>query len=238
MESPSKPVESLEYARASKAHGRLMRRGGLFVGIVVALSLIFTWIPATWRYIEISYWAHRCLDYTPPPHHLIFDFDLANQHPIYLEINPAQRHFDGLFDRFTVATPSAFLHQLKRPDGLPRLVECTVNASQSSGLYLEIKTWAPQTSIAGWTDANYQYSFYRLSKGTCRLKVFEGAADPSNPCHFTIPLDLDGRSSIIDGWLKNDDKIFLGPAQDPSVMFSRITTAPPPASPGKSLPRQ
>jgi hypothetical protein len=42
-------------------------------------------------------------------------------------------------------------------------------------------------------------------------RIFAGQPDPSNPSHLTIAYDIDGKPGVIDGWLKDGDRLMLEP---------------------------
>ena len=42
-------------------------------------------------------------------------------------------------------------------------------------------------------------------------RVFAGQPDASNPSHLTFAYDIDGRPGVIDGWLKDGDRLMLEP---------------------------
>jgi hypothetical protein len=49
-----------------------------------------------------------------------------------------------------------------------------------------------------------------------KLRVMAGQADPSDPSHFTIAYQLDGRGGTIDGWMK-DAGVVLRPREGAAV---------------------
>lgn len=42
-------------------------------------------------------------------------------------------------------------------------------------------------------------------------RIFAGQLDPNNPSHLTIAYDIDGKPGVIDGWLKDGDRLMLEP---------------------------
>lgn len=49
------------------------------------------------------------------------------------------------------------------------------------------------------------------------LRVFFGQVDPSDPSHFTIGYEFDGKPGVFDGWLKADGSVDLEPRQGKRV---------------------
>jgi hypothetical protein len=63
--------------------------------------------------------------------------------------------------------------------------------------------WAAATQPGNPGQLTVQYSD--------QLRLYAGQIDPADPSHFTIAYDLDGQTSVIDGWLKADGSVVLQP---------------------------
>jgi hypothetical protein len=218
MDASSNPVKLLDYAPASKIPVRRIRRVILWAGAVIAVAtIVFLWVPALYRYAEISYWARQCLNYSPPPNYLAYDCDFSKPSiPGHCNLNFAHKRFKELVDSSWVPFPTIFLHQVSRPDGQTRLVECSMGYTVAglaslnfTGFSFDTGVWKPSASLMPWKSVSAtQHTFDAVM---AHLKIYVGTIDPTNASHFTIPLDIDGDRYIIDGWLKNDDSVLLSP---------------------------
>ena len=110
-------------------------------------------------------------------------------------------------DVYPVNRCSLFLHERTSPAGHVHLV----------GVGIDPSGGAPSTRPRGvvWyrfpgdrcPTLRYAYELGTVAPRPGRIKIFAGQPDPSDPSHFTISYELDGKPKTIDGWLNDDDTV-------------------------------
>jgi len=107
----------------------------------------------------------------------------------------------------------------------------TAALAQGEGLPTELPDCGTWLALHPATDPlgerfEYTLASSRAEPGTVRvrdrdvLRIFSGQPDPADPSHFTIAYERDGAAGVIDGWLRDDDRIRLIP-RDGKVLSDR-----------------
>jgi hypothetical protein len=133
-----------------------------------------------------------------------------------------------------------FLHQLTTPAGIKRLVWVSINAKgrislQPNGSALPEYSFSlgrcftatvmdedadnPVVTTAIFESAaTDKMQLISKPENKAELKnksgywrVFAGQIDASDPSHLTFAYDIDGHAGVIDGWLKDGDRLMLEP---------------------------
>ena len=113
--------------------------------------------------------------------------------------------FDGSVWKWQTLTAQSFA--TNGEDGVP------VWDGQSRGSMLRLQPSSEATELpAHWAGATKAGSPGHLTiQYRDQLRLYAGQADPADPSRFTIAYDLDGQTSVIDGWLKPDGSVVLQP---------------------------
>ena len=48
-----------------------------------------------------------------------------------------------------------------------------------------------------------------IAHPSASTKIFAGKVDSVDPSHLTLNINVDGRRTVVDGWLGNDDRVVL-----------------------------
>jgi len=215
-------VKQLNYApRPPKSHRRLRR----FHQFAVVCSLIaagYFWGPGAWRWAKYLNWQYQAARYLASPDHIAFEETPAG---ILTADAP-----------FSLQPGTFFLHQLRRPDGILRLVAISgrawcVHAPAGSPMLVTIPGNARQLPVPAGASVLLNIQKYIvlpigfkinpaivLQSSTLALppaskdcRYFAGQPDPVDPSHFTFVYESDGKKYPIDCWLKNDDRLVVSP---------------------------
>jgi hypothetical protein len=183
--------------------------------ILVSLLLcgIFAWPlgRSAWRNAQAVYWQRQCLV-----------FDVGHRLPvaslgqkIAAVIDPvpvAWQQLSGIaLAPGIISHGTAFLHARHTPDGRRRLVavdvvDLSVNGLPELALHARVirpgTFWSSPRECYG-PSSGAVWAFPGMSA------VYAGTAGPHHARHFTIPIHMNGRDTLLDGWLDNDGRVIL-----------------------------
>jgi hypothetical protein len=182
------------------------------------------------RYLRVLQLQARCLDYQPASSSPVFDTRPAalpslqrsdrnysngsiNGVPYVGYVPPAWRNFVSTATSGSRAVAIPFLHRLRAPSGIERLVavELVPLATAPSGTLFSARVIAPGISgeppreLAGTTTSMNCAVWPPFEE----LTIYPGTVDPANPDHFTIHVVSNGSSDLLDGWLRDDNTVVL-----------------------------
>jgi hypothetical protein len=207
-----KPLNYAPHPPAAQRIWRFVYRLILFAAIVLAT---IQWGSGLWRHAESLYWERKCLVYTLPPSHVVFEMNRSNI--VHSEVCIPQNRFMGM-GKFsgTISDGTIFLHEMRRPNGRRYLVSVICSTRFPNGVErfrLQCLQWSlsrwnislwPQ--LADWNEPSFMTApITPLS----HCKFFAGQPDANNPSHFTFDYDLDGTRYTCDAWLNNDGQLIV-----------------------------
>lgn len=216
----------IDYAPTLPGHRRHRAVRRIAVGLIT-LALVVIAIkgaPSARRRVELLYWQHRALSYSPPPNQVVYD-----DNPDTARVaRPWERFYQALSPPGRLPTATLFLHELRNSRGEKRLVvieESPAIWAMASGRVERTTFRISQTVIApgGFLSKPHVISDGRiadadsgLSDNRQHLRWFAGRPDPANRAHFTISGTCDGNPFMFDGWLRDDDRIDIARRDMPS----------------------
>jgi hypothetical protein len=212
-------AQPLDYAKAPPWRRRKSVRRAIAAGILALILLAaFKFARPAWNHARLLHYQSRCLKHVLPPDRVVFD-------------DAGQSNFISQdWDRFyAIFSPpggkrdaTVFVHELHRSDAPPRFV--VVELSSGAAFVDSLPPpYAFDVSVidpAGlWARPKLLNNRFWLSPFRMpippstqpRFRVHAGQLDPTNPAHFTIDYQSDGKNGTIDGWLQSDDTILLEP---------------------------
>jgi hypothetical protein len=230
------PKSTLQYQKKPAAILRWHRRA---VPIAIALLTLFVlWrvTPLAWRNLRVLPLQRACMTYTADPAQPVATYPgggsapLANWEAFY-----ALASGDNLQSAGTV-----FLHERTSEDGQRRLVAVDLlsytmaaSAEQYATLYPRVVIPGsafvlPRPVVRSIPQEGLQLGKMRPLNPT---SIFPGEADPADASHFTIRLVHGETTTIVDGWLRNDDRVLLQPRQPtwPASLPTTMESAQAPA---------
>jgi hypothetical protein len=194
-------VKPLNYApRPPKSHRRL-KRFYQFIVICAIIAAGYFWGPGGWRWGKYLYWQYQACRYLARPDHIAVEETRA-------KIVTCDKPLDCSPGTF-------FLHELRRPDGISRLIEMDdggVDIYGTGKFLMPIQTYVVlPIGFHSHPPIVLQSSSAILPNFTKDCKYFAGQPDPINQSHFTFVYESDGKKYTIDCWLKNDDRLVISP---------------------------
>lgn len=208
------PAE-LNYAPPPAWHYRRhLWRWLVVFAIVASLPLAAHWAAPLWRRAQLLYWQQQCLNHVDPSNTTVMQFDSTGliQQPLvpqawnkfYTQLSPPGFRSAG----------TVFLHERISPAGHSRLVAIDLYLTNDGSGHLLAVGCGSRLIIPGnlLTDPLEIPTADTLNwmlppTGSCR--VLAGIADPSNRAHFTFQLQTGADTFLIDGWLRDDDRIAI-----------------------------
>jgi hypothetical protein len=173
-------------------------------------------MPPAWQRIQLFYWQHQCLNYSPPENAAVFtDQSSATSATLHDSINSVtplawSRFYQLISPPGIQSEGTIFLHELIRPDGRTRLVAVDLNFDlQDAGHLIEARVFSTG-SILHRPKQLGNYCSRRFPFTPLDLVVFAGQPDPADRSHFTFKIREGSRNQIYDGWLQNDDTVSIG----------------------------
>jgi hypothetical protein len=200
----------LNYDIALSRRVRWRRRAVSVICVISIVIAMLSWGPPLVRRVRFDYWRHECLTCVMPTGLLLFDTDNPNANP---PICAADEGFERVahVDQY-VHTPDMrviFLHEMRRPDGTPRLVRLRLDPMIRPANWYFFN--ARVLDISGAADSEVFAGKYWGILASDHLKVFDGQIDPGNPSHFTFDYEFDGVRRTSDVWLTNEDELVFSP---------------------------
>jgi hypothetical protein len=207
----------LDYAKAPPWRRRTSVRRAIAAGVLALILLAaLKFARPAWDHARLLHYQGRCLKHVLPPDRVVLD--QTNQHRF---VSPDWDRFYELFSppgKFYQAT--VFAHEMHRPGSDSRLVVVDVAPTALIGpppaFQCDIKVIQPGGL---WSRPKLLRDYSLTPKATTprpvspqpRFRIYAGQPDATNPAHFTIDYQCDGKSGTIDGWLQSDDTILLEP---------------------------
>jgi len=196
----------LNYAPRASAPKRLYRWLVIASILLACLASSVWWIPAEWRRVQLFYWQRQCLAYTTVADQLVFDPNSSRP----LQSPPEWTRFYSIYSPPGFRSAGTlFLHELRRPDGQPRLVALDLDRPNPIESVVYPRVFLPGDLLRPPHDVSGMAFSYEIPVPAAKL--FAGTPDPADPTHFTFKAKLKSTVVIFDGWLGNDDRITIGP---------------------------
>ena len=187
--------------------------------VVLAFALLLT-TPVLWKCATVAlhrgqmlYWQRRSMNHVARADSVVYDTSGTNWQPAAVE----WKRFNELYSppgRLPLAT--IFLHERKNTRGERRLVavECLLFPGDGVGdhLYINQSVFKPG-SLFDEPNEVQEHGANLLTAGFAnywpgsRVRIFAGQADPADDTHFSFECEVDGKRTIMDGYLGADDKI-------------------------------
>lgn len=207
VESPAQ----LDYAPQPKWHRRKRaRRAVLLLLLLLGAAASVKWIVPAWGHVRMLYWQEKCLSFEGGDEVLLpekLQNGVAAWEKFYTLFSPPGRK----------AGCTVFLHEVRRKDGVRRLV--AIEASESNYSLLKRSDYNAMFDVtiirpgSLWHRpefiANPAFQFLIFNDSRSPLAIRYGTVDPKDASHFAITLPQPTGARIVDGWLGNDDKIVL-----------------------------
>ena len=207
-------VNPLNYAPRPRAAQRVWRWVyRLLFAAAIAVAAVL-WGPGLGRLADFLYWQHRCLIFTQPADHVVYE--LAPGKIIRAETCVPALHLDASLTGSTI-----FLHEMRRPDGTRLLVSVRLLPSSPSqvanpdshGFFhaLTLNEWMVAATPQKLANSGFIYWGSPLVTwgfaDDHHWKVFAGQPDENNPSHFTFDYEVDGGRRTCDAWLNNQGQL-------------------------------
>jgi hypothetical protein len=203
-------VKPLNYAPKPPAARRVWRR--LYIAVFamgIIIPAIWLW-PGAWRRAELAYWEMKCLRFSQPPSHIVFEMNRGNI--LHCELCMPRIRFEGIdSSRIVPSIGTIFLHEMRRPNGMRCLLSLTVSPMfpiEQAGFRVQCLQW----NISFWPHLS-KWDYLTVAPGSgssqSHWKFYAGQPDANNPSHFTFDFELDGQRHTCDGWLDNDGKLIV-----------------------------
>ncbi|HEY8666588.1 MAG TPA: hypothetical protein VIL86_07990 [Tepidisphaeraceae bacterium] len=216
-------VTQLHYApRAPWHHRRRTRRSILLLALALIIASGYFWAPRYYNHLRLLYWQRQCADFIEPPETVAYDSTTGNAPP---HTSAAWQNFYSLYSP-PGAKPNSilFLHRLQTASGKSYLITLEEidnfeNALGKRSVLLTYRLFAlgsitrSPRQLRAANDViviQYKYVFFNDSR-QATFRIFSGQPDRSDPSHFTITYDVDGKSETLDGWLTDDETVLLQP---------------------------
>src|SRR5258706_6104137 len=206
----------LDYAQPLGWRKQRWVRRAIFVGTTLLLiGGSFKFFRPTLDHARLLHYQRQCLAHMEPAERLAYSGDSPSAKPD----TPWERFYAIFAPPGGMHGAVVFVHELRRPDGSPRLIAVEVDQPVSTKLAGIMPSTFPlqfdsSVLIPGGVLSRPRFRFngswlaFDLRKQQhFRLKA--GQLDAANPAHFTIGFNHDGGSGTIDGWLRDDDSILM-----------------------------
>src|ERR1700722_6946678 len=199
-------LKPLNYEPAEKSRRkRRFRRAPIAVVITAIVVSAVIWGPPGWQWCQMIFWQWRCLAYSQPPDHVVYEFNRNNGVGTYRREDDVSaernlRNIGSPTQVYSVSYVPIFLHERQRPDGVKRLISLDFSiwyGVMPQALLLDM--WEPTWSSTPKLGKNTTMVAAVRSRDFNHLKIFAGQADPTDPTHFTFVYDMDGKRYTVDG---------------------------------------
>ena len=229
MDEPTTP---LDYAKRPTPAARIVRHRRLIVALAIAVTIVPVSKVAIQEWGELQHWwlRRKCLVFSLPPSTVVFDDDPVRAKNLlalgkYVSSHPALGTATGSpfallpireFDDYAVpsqwAAPVVFLHERISPAGHRRLVVIHISLLPNDPFNrIFFDHYLEQDGVTGNASRSQDRSveMYRLPAEA--IGIYAGQPDASDSSHFTIDYLLNNRRETIDGWLNDDNSVYLIP---------------------------
>jgi hypothetical protein len=229
METPS---TSLDYANRPTTARRVFSDWRLMVALAILIAAIPIGmaVPQQWRALQHWQWRNKCLAFSLPPTTVIFDDDSLRTKTLlasgkYISTHPSFgwqrtspvallpiREFDNYAVGGRQAAPVVFLHERTSPAGHQGLVVVQFGRFSLDPLNrIFFFAYLDQIGVAGNASRSLGRSLEMLRLPGEKVTIYAGQADAKDSSHFTIDYLLNSRRETIDGWLNDDNSVYLIP---------------------------
>lgn len=232
----------LAYApREESPHHPITARVATLLSMGVLLAVASLWVPRWWHAVRIVYLERQCLSYRMHGETICqLDRAGAPQGLTPAPVSPPEcwtRFYSLLTGSGFKSDGTVFLHERFTPAGAPRLVavDALIVPPSPTGSAVSFRAHCFSPSKGFTVPQELSSTLHGGDAGpgfvtwNDSIKIFAGKTDAANPSHFTIDLEIDGRRSIIDGWIINGD--------DNVVLQLREDLLTPPLQPSWASPR-
>jgi hypothetical protein len=228
-------VRPIEYAPPLPMHQRrhVRRRVIAITAILIGIPLVWYAAPRAWRHAELLYWQDKAMNYSPPADQVVFDndpyrvrellksreFRLAptgvNVRTAIRVAVPCERFFELASSNRMNSPATLFLHARTNSKGERRLIFLQIGGPDMRGLgysQLYIDTpliFRPGTPFTDPMETPELWTRNIAVTGYNSVRYFAGQVESDDPSHFSIAYETDGKRSVIDGWLMDDDTVKL-----------------------------
>ena len=223
----SKTIKALDYAPIpDNAKASRLRRWVVVVCVVVCSVPLGAIGLDRYRKIVIAHHLaaaeQACLKYSAPPETVVYDPKLPPVIPA-ARASLVQFYFYGM--DLPISRGTAFMHELRRPDGEPRLVIIDVvqspggsPSSRAGSLSLAVHCFLTISLNSRLGEVtNPAVDVHRFDVASDSARLFAGQLDHNSRSHFTIQFSSPGTEGLIDGYLHNDDSVTLEVRRPESV---------------------
>ena len=235
----------IDYAPPVSARRRLLRRWGIPAILLGLLASTYFWGPPFWERAQTLYWQRRCLTYRASADAVVVDVTVSRgawDEENASGVVPAE--WDRFYSRLSApglrSRGTAFLHELRSPDGTRAIVgvdfiSAVMFEDGSVALTFHLRPLSVPGGARPAMTGRDQFQHVPVGgsispDGTARLQLFAGQPDSADPTHFTIRYRLGESEGVIDGWLRQGT-VELEPR---NATPSTSSTPPLPASPARS----
>jgi len=180
-----------------------------FLPLAGGAALLYPRVRDQWQVLE---WQSRCMAAPVPPGAVVFKTSSGGVSDaagvpfawrnLYATISPP-----GLASGSTV-----FLQEMRTPAGKRRLVAVDIDQVTMRlpfrgphHLSLSARVIRPGAGIIG--PQLLSTSDHSVVIADENSRIVAGARDPADPSHFTFTYECAGRSTVYDGWLRDDDNV-------------------------------
>jgi hypothetical protein len=201
-------ANTLNYAPKPSARGRTIRRLFIAASLLALIVGAGLWLRSSSSTLRIIYLEHKCLTFVEPAGQV--NYETNNARILHQNSCPPLNAFTG-YPTGTVGD-RIFLHELRRPDGVRRLVCVSVGQPSATewNHYFQVVVYAwdvtSSPTIVTWDMGNVATG---TGNSLSHWKFFAGQPDLQNRSHFTFEYELDGNRHTCDAWLGNDDKLLI-----------------------------
>lgn len=206
----------LDYAPPPPLHRRrTFRRWTAVVFLLASAASAWWWVPPLRRRIELLYWQHHCMNYTPANGQAAV---AGKNNGITSQFTPIEwSKFNALLPTpFAASDGIAFMHELKKPSGERRLVVVEmrwdgdfIGLSEKSVIHV----FTPGSLIRPPREVvrkNEQFASLGVRTyfvGNDTSSIYAGLVDAADPSHFTIRMRSGTQELTYDGRLRDDESI-------------------------------
>jgi hypothetical protein len=216
---------ALPYAPRPPKYQRIVTRLAASILMCATILILAHDLPFLWRRAKLLYWQHQCMTYQPNPKSIVARWDARGA------LNPLvpiawQNYYPLLSPPGGKSDGTAFLGERVSPSGHRRLVvvELERHGGPPEHGRQNTITWNVYFMARVIQPGTINREPQELTRfgGQSNVRIREGAADmvlvgiqdPLDHSHFTIRLRQGGRTSRLEGWLCDNEKIewTAGPA--------------------------